>query len=1049
MNKLFGGHFRSLAVQLSLIFLLVISPFCSSAITPAQAADNKTDYILVINTYTESFPWSNNIILPIVNMAMQNRNLHVQVEHMNMLLVDSTTLATEYKHRLFTTDGHHPPRLVVLVGVGTLILKDELRKRWGDIPIILCADKDFMGADSLYGHKWPVPETDRIPLTHLAQPYNLTLLQSSIYPAQSVELMQRMIPGMKKLIFIADRAFINLQTDCELRELIQRDYPGISYQSLSTEQISTDQLFDSLRRIDEKTTGVLFSSWFHKKTFAGNTILMTNFHRIIATSSIPMFTLKPISGIIEEGSIVGGYIYDQEQYNARLLLTISEVLAGRQPRDISFFYPDAGPVFNYESLVQYHIDPALAPADSLFYKKPPTFLQQYKYVFIGLAVLIIIAGLILQSRRNRILQKLTHLQQRELESNANYTNLFNNMPILYMQEKVLMDEAGNPVDTLYCDVNAYFERSFYPKAEVVGKKSSELFPDSMPEFLHFMAIAIRENRAVTFPFYYKEFDRFYNIVISTTHQPNVVNVFCQDSTELHKAQQQLASINHKLSMTLDVANIVPWKWNLREKTILCDINKPIELSTALDNIDERQLSVPDEQYFSKICKEDRQRVRRAYEELIAGRTAKVKEEYRVVSLAGGKHHIDWVEAQAAVESRDENGKPLTLVGSSLVITQRKRMEEELLSAKEQAEESNRLKSAFLANMSHEIRTPLNAIVGFSGILAASEPDQEKQEYVNIIESNNALLLQLIGDILDLSKIEAGTIEFVYSDFDLNALMHEQENVIRMKLKSDRVSVRFEPGAECCYIHSEKNRVTQLLLNLLTNAAKFTSEGSIRFGYELRGDQLYFYVTDTGCGIPAEKQQSVFGRFVKLNTFEQGTGLGLSICQTIVQHMGGTIGVESQEGRGSTFWFTLPYQPGHAAAEPRESEPITVERAKLSILVAEDNASNYMLFESILKRDYHLIHAWDGQQAVELFNEHRPHIILMDINMPVMDGYQATAEIRKLSSSVPIIAVTAFAFASDEQKVMESGFDGYMPKPINPRQLRNKITEILGKRMILI
>lgn len=391
-------------------------------------------------------------------------------------------------------------------------------------------------------------------------------------------------------------------------------------------------------------------------------------------------------------------------------------------------------------------------------------------------------------------------------------------------------------------------------------------------------------------------------------------------------------------MALDVANIVPWKWDLRSKTILCDINRPIELSTNDKDVNEEQLAVPDSQYFSKIFKEDRKRVEKAYDDLIEGRSDKVREEYRVINVQNNIHRIEWVEAQAAVETRDENGKPLTLVGSSLVITTRKKMEMELTTARDRAEESNRLKSAFLANMSHEIRTPLNTIVGFSGILASTDEEEEKQEYVSIIENNNTLLLQLISDILDLSKIEAGTLEFQYSNIDLNKMLNELTSSLQLKIKSEKVQLTCHPAEENCFIHTEKNRLSQLLINLISNAIKFTTEGYIRFGYELRGKEIYFYVSDTGCGIPKDKQKSIFGRFVKLNSFEQGTGLGLSICQTLVEHMGGTIGVDSEEGKGSTFWFTLPYKAAIAVEESikkEEIQPISIEKNKFTILIAED------------------------------------------------------------------------------------------------------------------
>ena len=249
-------------------------------------------------------------------------------------------------------------------------------------------------------------------------------------------------------------------------------------------------------------------------------------------------------------------------------------------------------------------------------------------------------------------------------------------------------------------------------------------------------------------------------------------------------------------------------------------------------------------------------------------------------------------------------------------------------------------------MSHEIRTPLNAIIGFSNILAAAEEEQEKQEYINIIEvtTRAAAINQRHTGLIE---IEAGTLEFSYCNIELNDIISEIESVTRYRTESNGIQLIVQKGLPSCLIRTEKNRLMQVLNNLLNNASKFTSQGSITFGYKLCDKELYFYVKDTGCGIPADKVNSIFGRFVKLNSFVQGTGLGLSICQTIVEHMGGRIGVESEEGKGSTFWFTIPYQPADTDNKKEDKhQPISVQKDKLTILIAEDNESNYRLFQSI-------------------------------------------------------------------------------------------------------
>ena len=1035
---------------LLLLFFYLLS--VNWAFAQKDAIEGKS-YILCINSYTESSPWSSRLISNVTEFVQKDPGITLYVEHLNMLLVENDSILEESKRNIFDKYKGRSPRMLLLLGNSALLLRDEYRKVWGDIPIVLCAQEDYLDSYEAYIHRQPSTPEERTPLSYLVDPYNLVYLYADLYIPENIRLMKQMIPGMKEFIFIGDGRKVNQDNSALIEQELNTKYPDIKYKFWSAENMTTNQLLDSLYFVDTKTTGVLFASWFYKYAFAGTSMLATNSHKLIAATSVPIFSLSMVNIASGKEGMLGGYTYNQDRYDAALIQTISDVLKDKQARHIPCYIPtDGAPVINYEILVRDGLSLFTCPANTRFLNKPPTFWEHYRYFILGtLFSILLITLLFLYRIRN--LNALKKAQQNEIDAMATYKMLVNNMPILYMQEELVTDKNGNPIELIYRNVNSEFEKHFYRKEEVIGRKGSEIFPESMPEFLHFTKMALTEKRAITFPYYFKAIDTFYDVVLKGTHQGNMIDIFCLDSTELHKAQQKLSATNSKLAMALDVANIVPWKWDLKSKTILCDINRPIELSTDEQEVEDSQLSVPDSQYFSKIFKEDRERVKQAYRDLIEGRAEKVKEEYRIVNVQKNNlHKVEWVEAQAAVEARDEDGKPLTLVGSSLVITNRKKMEQELMTAKELAEESNRLKSAFLANMSHEIRTPLNAIVGFSGILASTEEEEEKQEYVSIIENNNTLLLQLISDILDLSKIEAGTLELNYSNIELNELMRELERGFLLRVKTDAVKLEFVEPAGPCMAYTEKNRLSQLMINLVTNAIKFTEKGSIRFGYEMRENELYFYVTDTGCGIPKDKQQNIFGRFVKLNSFAQGTGLGLSICKTLMDHMGGRIGVESEEGKGSTFWFTLPYKPAVKEDKkqmPKDIQPVSIERNKLTILVAEDNASNYKLFESILKYDYHLIHAWDGMEAVEMFRKHNPQIVLMDINMPVMDGYEATREIRKYSAKIPIIAVTAFAYASDEQKVMESGFDGYMPKPINAKLLKAQLVDIMQKRIILL
>lgn len=1032
-----------------IIFLLnAVNVFSEGSSVFKPGSENT---ILIINAYSGSSRWSNDFIIPIYN-SYQHKNspFVVDVDHMNtqMMQMQDTDELLQYEKRLFERYADSPPKLLILLGSASWgLLKDSIERKWKDVPVILCTETNYVGSQAAYREKRAIPEEERTLLRDYKGDLSLTVVYAPTYIKETISLMQDLMPQMDELVFLSDMRYISAQLRSEIKDVMRDDFPELKLKDYVAGEITTDALADSLNHTGEHT-GVLFFSWSQQDMQNGNVVLTNNISRILSYySSSPIFSLDNTG--LQRNGLVGGYFIDEKTVGRRIIEIVNNVLSGGYGKGVQILSSGTPvPMFNYQDLVEAGLSPKLCPSNTVFYMMPPTFWEQHKYsvIFAIVAVVILFMWMWMWW-----MYKVRKKQAEQIKLMTSYHSLFENMPIVYLKHQLIFDQAGKVVDYLTVEANPRFEKYFKSSGPVIGKKGSEIDPKGTERMVHLYSMVTSTQKELSFQHYSEAGGNYFNVILTPSKHKGYIDVFCVDNTELAETQQMLRSANHKLSMSLDVANIVPWKWDLEKGTMLCDVNRPVELSHDDGMVNEEQLSVPDYQYFAKICKQDRDRVKKAYKELTEGNVSKIKEEYRVVVRKNGVARYEWVEAQATVDKRDENNKPITLIGSSLVITGRKKMEEDLIMAKEKAEESNRLKSAFLANMSHEIRTPLNAIVGFSSILADTEEQEEKEEYINIIENNNTLLLQLVGDILDLSKIEAGTLEFIYSDLDLNALFKEMEASAQLRQKNAAVPIHYMPEMPDCSVSIEKNRLTQVVTNMLNNAMKFTPVGSITFGYHLKDtDFLYFYVTDTGCGIADDKKDSVFGRFVKLDSFAQGTGLGLSICQSIVEHMGGEIGVDSELGKGSTFWFTLPYRPValKSVKEQKEHRMQKVEN-KLTVLIAEDNSSNFQLFESILKNQYNILHAWDGEEAVELFKKYNPHLILMDINMPKKSGYEATQMIREISPTVPIMAVTAYVYAEDEQRILNSGFDAYTSKPINAQKLQRDIIDLLKRQLIFM
>lgn len=393
------------------------------------------------------------------------------------------------------------------------------------------------------------------------------------------------------------------------------------------------------------------------------------------------------------------------------------------------------------------------------------------------------------------------------------------------------------------------------------------------------------------------------------------------------------------------------------------------------------------------------------------------------------------------------------------------VEEQLLAAKEKAEESDRLKTAFLANMSHEIRTPMNAILGFSQLLSIPNlPDEKRNQYISIINTKGNSLVKLINDIIDASKVEAGQLTLAFSNFKVNNLLrqvkqfYEKEKVFQQR-EALEIRLTLPKRSNSLMIYSDIGRIEQILTNLMNNALKFTEKGFVELGYTVDDKSIVFFVTDSGIGIDSTKQQLIFDRFRQvegeLARIKGGTGLGLSISKGIIEMLGGKIWVESSLGKGAKFYFSLPSivvkedLTDEELIQDESDERKVPDWKNLVLLIAEDEEVNYILLNELLEpTGVTILWARDGLQAVELVNSIKKiDAILMDIKMPVMNGYAATMEIRQINANIPIIAQTAYAFTEDRQKAEAAGCDDYLVKPINSVELFDKLDRLMRRKKV--
>lgn len=869
--------------------------------------------LLILNSYNEGAPWAQEIINPIMREVSNCDGFQaVEVVHLNSTLIHNDKDFDNMSRGIFDRFVDRKPDYLVLVGDFAFTLRDSIVERWGDVPMLLVVQSEQYGMRDYYYTYIDENEAmnpDKLyPLESIHDDYNFSIVVTPNLYKETVDMMAYMFPDMNKLVFVADALYQNRQLNQQLREYLSREYPDMDYEWLVANEENSRALQQYLNNTDHNI-GMLLSTWFFERmTVHGHPQLIAGEARMISGAHRPVFGLR--AAYLNYG-ITGGYFPSPDEMQKKIHAGLLDLISDKDMRKVPFRkVADSYPIVNYNHLMRDGIPESSCQPGTVFMNRPKSAWELYHiYIIAGGIVLlaimaVIVARVMFQNRRIAMLRA--------------HERLLNNMPVGFSQAKVVRGNDGNVVDIEYHGGNAMF-RELLKRNALPGKPDKLFDADFIAKIVERL---LHRRRSVRFSYNFPYTDVTYEFLISIGNEVNKVvedvNVFAVDITEKCNAERDLQEFAHKLDVTMNVAHIIPWRWDIHKHKIMCEAMRMLRRShynvTAMAE-DVRVIN--EEDYLSCIHPDDMERVCDVYRRFVEGRLEYIKMEYRFIRRKPKCDMVEWIEVCAAVTERDDNGMPTVLIGSMLLITERKRQEEMLIAARERAAEADKLKMAFLANMSHEIRTPLNAIVGFSNLLAKTVDADKKQRFINIINKNNQMLLKLIGDVLDMAKVESNTLDFNFRPTDLNHLIQEVDSTMRIKLSND-VMLNYVLGAPDCIIDTDPDRLNQVLMNLLNNAAKFTTKGSITFGYELRDDEIYFYVRDTGIGIPDQDAERLFSRFTKLNNFIPGTGLGLSISKSIVEMLGGSIGVKSAgHNRGSIFWFTIPNKQVSAMSEINE------------------------------------------------------------------------------------------------------------------------------------
>lgn len=991
------------------------------------------NYILILSSYQYDNPYTTAITkklqyyLEQENPGLIFRTVYASLDIQQTMLASRLNMQKAFGQARLTP-GVLLPRILVLVGDESWMLYRimNLRGKWGKVPVVLCGvnpkiHKDYTNffflasfADSLM---ISIPES--------AKQLQVTgVLKDNVSYNASI-FMHKMMPSLKEIVYISGGNYSDEYAWQEEQKNLSALYPELKLSYFNRRLISAEEICHYTDQLSCDSAAILFHSY----------------PGFLSSLKLPAFSLR--DGGPGNNEIVGGYFTSSDQYARQTASLVMRIYNGSPVSELPFqyvqnhhFYLNAQAPY----LPQSNWEPKELPG-LIYYNVPQPFvIRHLRLIAMILLIAVIGATSFLIFRKTRRYQ--SHIQtllKKYKVLHEKFQTIYDNMPVALL----IFNEQGKLMK-----MNPTAKR-LQKNWNIKNPETLKLFQDIVTDKRLQEKIHQQENINRILPIQqgkfqprpselYEDSCEYFRLVIryipDEIHNAGNILVMLIDNTEIYSEK-----INHKrmrsiFNFAMNKAAIGVAEYNLYSKT-------GVATDWWRKNMNLQEKTKPESySIYRYLAPEDQKTIRQFFKDAYEGKREEFSGEIRVLHKDGSVHYLR--EQIKVMEFRPENGQ-VWLAELNQNIDKEKKYATEIQASIAKAQEAERLKNTFIANMSHEIRSPLNAIVGFSNLMLNTQDITLRSEMIHHIEESNETLLRLVNDIIDLSKIESGTMTFAFSVIDMNALLRDLDAMFQLKANQKHLQLECICPQEELYIHSDKIRLRQVISNFISNAIKFTTIGSICVGYQLENKKLYVYVRDTGIGIPGDQVSKIFNRFYRADKTYQGYGLGLSIAQAVIEGLKGEIGVESEQGKGSTFWFRIPVEiiknnsPANKLANEMYFSELPANQHP-RLLIVEDNESNFLLMHFMLRECFYITHAWNGEEAVELYRKGQYDLILMDIKMPKKNGYQATQEIRALSSQVPIIATTAYAFSKDETLALNNGFNAFLAKPLKKQTLLDTI-----------